>query len=73
MLQRLGSSVGEGQAMTREGYLQGLEDEREALEFARRGLLSRLPDRRRPPALVKRLAEVQLRLTAVRAEIAHLR
>ena len=59
--------------MTREGYLQGLEHERAALEFARRDLLSRLPDRRRPHALVKRLAEVQMRLTAVRAEISHLR
>ena len=59
--------------MTREEYLQNLEAERVGLEWSRRHLLSRLPNRRRPPALVKRLATVQLRLTAVCAEIAHLR
>ncbi len=59
--------------MTREQYLQGLEAERLGLEWARRDLLSRLPARRRPQGLVKRLAEVQMRLTAVHAEMAHLR
>ena len=58
--------------MTRGQYLQDLEIERTGLEAAKRYLLSRLPDRRRPPALVKRLATVQLRLTAVRVEIDHL-
>ena len=59
--------------MTRDQYLQELEAQRLGLESTRRHLLSRLPDRRRPPALVKRLATVQLQLTAVRAEIDHLR
>ena len=59
--------------MTREQYLQDLEADREGLEWKRRHLLNRLPNRRRPPALVNRLAEVQMRLTSVCAEIAHLR
>lgn len=58
--------------MTRDEYLRDRDADRVGLEWARRDLLGRLPDRRRPPALVKKLATVQLRLTAVRGEIDHL-